>query len=256
VSSLKTKDETREIFDRSASRYPYTIADLKEPRFYRRCMKRMQIALGTMKTSEGYRVLDVGCGTAYFTFLLSKPYKQVVGIDFSKSMMKIAKRSLKGEEAVENIELVLADGKHLPFRNNTFNAVLCLDFLHHLSHVSPAINEMTRVAMLGGKIVAMEPNFLNPLYAIMSLVVNQESLEGFLRSSQGELSRLFQESNLGNIIVKELDLFPQLFLKLRPFPEWLSRFLDRLEELLGNQPTFLFLSSHFAITGKKAKSMA
>lgn len=251
-SLLKSKTETKKIFDESAGAYPYTIADLEEPRFYRRCMKRMQIALGSMNGSKNNKILDVGCGTAYFTFLLSKLYRQVVGIDLSKAMIKTAKRSLKYEGIGREIELVLADGEHLPFKNNTFNAVLCLDLLHHVSDVPSVIGEMVRVAMLDGKIVAIEPNFLNPLYAILCLVANQESFQGFLRSSQRELNQFFQENSLNNIRLKEVDFYPQLSLKLRPFPEKLSRFLDYLEEVLRRQPAFSFLCGHFAIRGKKS----
>jgi len=250
-SLLKSKRRMKKFFDQTAGAYPYTVADLREPRFYRHCMKRMRIALGTTNGSENSKILDIGCGTAYFTFLLSKLNKQVIGIDLSKSMIKIGKRSLTYERTESKIELVLADGEHLPFKNNTFDIVFCLDFLHHVSNVSPVIREMARVAILDGKIVAIEPNFLNPLYAILCLVRNEESFERFLKASRRELGKLFKESNMDNITAKTLDFYPQLFLKLSSFPDELSRFLDYLEELLRRQPAFSFLSSHFAITGRK-----
>lgn len=248
---LSRQKETKEAFDRVAVSYPYTVSDLRNPRLLHRCMKRVRIALGTSTEIKDGRILDVGCGTGYFTIQLSKLYGQVVGIDLSKKMIKIAKISLKYERMREKIELVLADGEYMPVRSNTFDTVLCLDFLHHVSSVPSVVKEMVRVTVLGGKIVAVEPNYLNPLYAILCLFAKQESLKKFFVTSRRELSRLFKGVNMDNVSSKEVDYYPQLLLKLDRFPGNLYRSIDYVEELLRRQSAFSFLCSHFVIMGRK-----
>jgi len=249
---LKSGKEKKTIYERMAVTYPYTVADLKVPRFYRRSMKRMQIALGEKIESEDSKILDVGCGTAYFTSLLSKRFQQVVGIDLSRTMIKIGRRGLTHEEAGGKIQLVVGDGEHLPFRENSFSFVLCTDFLHHVTNVQLIIREMARVAVAGGKIVTTEPNMLSPWYAILCLIRREEeSFKGFFECSMWRLAKFFKQSNLDNIRVREIDFYPQLFLKLRPFPEKLSMFLDYIEELARRQRVSFIFCSHFSIVGKK-----
>jgi len=243
--------ETKEAFDRGAASYPYTVSDLRNPRFLHRCTKRIRIALGTSTENKDGKILDVGCGTGYFTLQLSKLYGEAVGIDLSKKMIKIAEISLKYERAREKVEFIVADGEYMPVRSNTFDTVLCLDFLHHVSNVPSVVKEMERVTTLGGKIVAIEPNYLNPLYAILCLLSKQESLKKFFVTSPRELSRLFKEVNMKNVTSKEVDYYPQLLLKLRRFPDKLYRSVNYFEELLRRQPAFSFLCSHFVITGRK-----
>jgi len=64
-------------------------------------------------------VLDLGCGTGRTIRLLSGRGYKFVGIDISKKMLQIAKRSKQGN-------YVLADVRHLPFSDSTFNAVFSL----------------------------------------------------------------------------------------------------------------------------------
>lgn len=252
VSTLSdSMTSIKKAFNRSATKYPYTIVDLKKPQFYRRCMKRIKIALGAVTEKKTGRILDVGCGTAYFTYMLSKFYTQIVGIDLSENMIQIAKNSLKYSRMRGKIEFVIADGEYLPFKTNTFNVVLCLDFLHHVPDVASIIGEMVRAAIYGGKVIAIEPNFLNPFYVVFCLLVSEESLSKFIRASRRGLRTLFQESNMKDVAIREIDFIPLFFMKLTPFPNILFRLLEYLEKKFGRHPSFSFFSSHFTITGIK-----
>lgn len=243
-------EKIKEAFEKSATRYPYTVFDLLKPQFYRRSMKRAEKALGSEK--EIGRILDLGCGTAYFTSLLTKFYTQVVGIDLSENMIQVAKNSLEHNKMKDGIEFVVADGEYLPFIGGAFDVVLCLDLLHHVPDVASIIREMTRAIRKGGKVVSIEPNFLNPLYVLLCFIASQENLSKFYRASPRFLRKLFTENNIRDISVGDLDYVPQFFLKLTPFPDKLSRFLEYIENLLGRHPTLsFFLSSHFITKGTR-----
>ena len=67
-------------------------------------------------------VVDVGCGTGITTFIMEKELeKNVIGTDFSPSMLRKAKERIR--------YLVQADALHLAFPNNSFGAIICLTVL-------------------------------------------------------------------------------------------------------------------------------
>lgn len=71
-------------------------------------------------SKEGW-VLDLACGTGRHSRPLTQEGFNVVGLDVSSTLLKIAKQ-LQPEA-----QLVKADIRHLPFKENTFSAALSLD---------------------------------------------------------------------------------------------------------------------------------
>ena len=60
------------------------------------------------------KVVDLGCGTGFFTDILASKYKEVIGVDFSKNMLSFAK-----EKSTHDIEWVEADAYSLPFEDES-----------------------------------------------------------------------------------------------------------------------------------------
>jgi len=72
-------------------------------------------------------VLDAGCGTGLITERLRGGGRFVVGVDFSKGMLRRA----KGRLGSRDTDLVLGDVERLPFRPRSFGLVLCLTVLQN-----------------------------------------------------------------------------------------------------------------------------
>lgn len=79
---------------------------------------------------EKWLVLDVGCG-AYFADFSGT----IIGIDPSFKLLKQAK-----------IPVIQATGEKLPFKDNTFMAVVSLTALQNFSDIKQGLLEMKRVA--------------------------------------------------------------------------------------------------------------
>ena len=78
----------------------------------------------------GGRVLDIGCGTGAFVYCLAERGYQVVGVDFSPSMLRAARKSTQGK----SIEFVQGDvTMGLGFPDGNFDLVLSSYVLHGLS---------------------------------------------------------------------------------------------------------------------------
>ena len=75
-------------------------------------------------------ILDVGCGTG-----LSKMLGNVIGIDPSRKLL-----------AQANFSVVEGVAEALPFKDNSFDAVVSVTALHHCTGIRTAIMEIKRVA--------------------------------------------------------------------------------------------------------------
>lgn len=95
----------------------------------------------------GQRVLDVGCGdgSAYAQSLV-KSGIEVHGVDISD--VAVAEAISRGIQAVRG-----SMEEPLPFPNNHFDAVLCIDMILHLFDPEFATQEMLRVLKPGGKLL-------------------------------------------------------------------------------------------------------
>lgn len=88
--------------------------------------------------------LEIGVGSGRVCIpLLRETRLNFVGIDLSKAMLKLAKFKLTchGEKS----SLILADAEHLPFRDETFNLVICVSTLHYFTSPELVLKETSRM---------------------------------------------------------------------------------------------------------------
>src|SRR3989344_7542980 len=111
---------------------------IAEPWSERRKKLIFQEVLDFQKNAKGV-ILDVGCGSGR-NILKGKKY---ICLDFSKKMLKYAKKNSK-----KNILFVRADATELPIKNNSFDNVLYIAILHVIkgkNYRKKALLELRRV---------------------------------------------------------------------------------------------------------------
>ncbi|MDO4911250.1 MAG: demethylmenaquinone methyltransferase [Corynebacterium sp.] len=96
----------------------------------------------------GMKVLDVAAGTAVSTVELGKSGAWVVALDFSLGMLKAGKK--------RQVPKVAGDCLHLPFPDNTFDAVTISYGLRNVEDFRAGLREMARVTKPGGQITVAE----------------------------------------------------------------------------------------------------
>ena len=99
-------------------------------------------------------VLDFAAGTSWASELLSRLAVRTVSIDLSVEMMRRGRQRLAADNRLvfrEQASFVAARGQSLPFANDAFDGVLCMNALHHLPSYATALAEIYRVLKSGGR---------------------------------------------------------------------------------------------------------
>lgn len=117
----------------------------------------------------GDRVLDVGCGPGELAELLHERHAQMVGLDASPAMLKLALRHAPGGS------WVLGEAEALPFRSASFAQVVSNLGILHAADPARALADAARVLRSEGTLVwsgwdASGQDRIAPLQAGMSLV--------------------------------------------------------------------------------------
>jgi malonyl-CoA O-methyltransferase len=93
-------------------------------------------------------VVDLGCGTGFFTNILASKYQQVIGVDFSKNMLEFAK-----EKSTYDIQWVEADAYKLPFDDGSVDVIYSNLMIQWCNPLSDLLKELIRVLKPGGLFV-------------------------------------------------------------------------------------------------------
>lgn len=99
------------------------------------------------RLGSGVRVLDVACGPGHLSRLMHDAGAITVGVDFSKSMVTLARETYPG------LAFEIGDAQNLDFAAGTFDAVVMNFGILHLASPEKAIAEAYRVLGPGGRFV-------------------------------------------------------------------------------------------------------
>src|SRR5947207_12237771 len=116
----------------------------------------------------GDLVLDVGCGHGRHSRPLALTGHRVVGVDVSRRLLSIGRKSTSSSNEFRSIEWVGADATALPFPDRTFDAALSIAVLHHLPSRDDrrlALAELRRVLQPEGKALVSVWSFDAPQIA-------------------------------------------------------------------------------------------
>lgn len=127
-----------------------------KPRTYKITFKedyRLKRLTESLKLKKG-KILDIGCGGGVLTESLYYYFPKVkaYGCDVSKQAISYAKIFGSGRVAYEVIKK-----NKLPYKNNLFDACICLDVMEHILDIDLFLNEVKRVLKKDGKFFLLVP---------------------------------------------------------------------------------------------------
>ncbi len=142
--------KVNDLFAKIAPRYDL-INDLQSFGLHR-YWKRRVIALANLQPGE--RAVDVCCGTGDIALRLGATGAAVVGLDFSKPMLDVARS--RGEAGKRNPKFLEGDAQNLPFDDSTFDVATVGYGLRNLASWERGLEEMWRVTKPGGRLLVLD----------------------------------------------------------------------------------------------------
>lgn len=139
------------VYDKLAKFYDFTFGPALHPGRLR--------AIERMDIQPGERVLEVGVGTGINLSLYPK-HCSVTGIDFSESMLEIA-RERAGRKDSRHVRLLQMDAADLKFADNSFDIVYAPYLISVVPDPVRVAHEMRRVCRPGGRVILLN-HFLSP----------------------------------------------------------------------------------------------
>jgi len=164
------------------------------------------------------RLLDVGCGTGFFTYYFDRMC-DTWGVDNSEELLSMNPVKKK----------LLMSAVNLAFPDDSFDVVFCHALLHHLEHfedMGRVVREMRRVSR--DYVVMLEPNIHNPFMFLFALLVREE--RNALRFSRAYFRQIAVRGGLS--IVDSFSFGMTLPHRMRPWMLPLARLFD-IRHLMG-----------------------
>jgi SAM-dependent methyltransferase len=143
--------------------------------------------VGPAVARAGERLLELGCGEGANLQHLRDSGALRFGVDFSIDKARFARFATAAHT-------VAADAARLPFSDDSFDAVLIRDLLHHVPAPAAVLAEARRVLRRGGRLLLVEPNRASPLILLQAALVPAE--RGVLRSTATRLGALVAAAGL------------------------------------------------------------
>ncbi len=161
---------------------------------------------------RGLKALDVGCGGGFSCEFMAERGVVVSGID--RSAKCILKAREHATERSMKIEYKQALAENIPFCNNTFDVVICVDVLEHVADFHKTVSEIARVLKPNGLFLfdTINRNLRSRLvmiwileYFLKEIPPGIHDWQKFIRPE--ELTKVMQATGFTNIEIKGFDLF-------------------------------------------------
>jgi demethylmenaquinone methyltransferase/2-methoxy-6-polyprenyl-1,4-benzoquinol methylase len=111
-------------------------------------------------------VLDVAIGTAEVALEICRQHAaaRVIGVDFSPAMLKVGKQKIAARQLSNRIMLMAGDGRSLPIRSGSADAVSIAFGIRNIEERSLALQEFYRVLKPGGELYIMEFSYPDGIF--------------------------------------------------------------------------------------------
>lgn len=177
-------------------------------------------------SSARTRWLDAGCGAGTYSHILSRHGFEVVGADYS--LLTLRKAKLRYEASVR---YAVADVRYLPFRDGTFDGVLCFGVMQALAESGEAVRALASVVRPGGEvwIDALNRWCLVHVYDTLRRRLRRRPMHLRYESS-AMLQRLMRSHGLERVRLHWLPILPARLQRFQgliegPAARWVFRFV-------------------------------
>jgi SAM-dependent methyltransferase len=119
----------------------------------------LTVDLERLRVEPGERLLDAGCGEGRHCFGALERGAHVVGLDLDFPSLRAAAGGLRkrGAELGQLGAMLKGNTFSLPFRDDSFDKVICSEVMEHVHDYRAAARELARVTRPGGMVAVTIP---------------------------------------------------------------------------------------------------
>lgn len=104
-------------------------------------IKRIEM-ISSLIRNRGEKVLDIGCGSGILFYELKNKFKNLNGIDL-RDDIGMVKEALNAD--LQSVDLIKGDIFSLPYKDGTFDCIVSMSILEHISELERPIKEIKRI---------------------------------------------------------------------------------------------------------------
>jgi ubiquinone/menaquinone biosynthesis C-methylase UbiE len=177
----------KEIYNRLANNYDKNHFSQNSAAKYAE-ERRFDLICPYLKRSKSLKLLDVACGTGTYLEIARKFGANAVGCDISENMVRICKN-----KGINNV--FVNDYHTLPFKDGTFDLILCINAIHYSDNPKVAMNEIRRVLSKDGTVLFTYFNNLNfrSINSVRKLYKRDQPISKERRYSPFQMKKLLSE---------------------------------------------------------------
>ncbi|MEA1895457.1 MAG: class I SAM-dependent methyltransferase [Euryarchaeota archaeon] len=128
-----------------------------------------------ISTDKRLRILDIGCGSGVYDRTLNTWGHEVIGADYSECVVHKAVEKSNGG----CVQYLVSAVPHLPFKDGSFDSVVCVGVLQYIKNEDIALKDITRVLREGEGIL-----MLITLNSLSLRIIYKKMLNFFLRKEK------------------------------------------------------------------------
>lgn len=115
-------------------------------------------------------IVDIATGTGDVAISMARniPTAQIVGIDLSEEMLKVAQQKIERLSINSNIKLLCENAENLSLASNSFDVVTISFGIRNFKNIDKGLSECYRILREGGSLFVME--FLTPKHKVFNVL--------------------------------------------------------------------------------------
>lgn len=153
-------------FDKRAEKYDDEFEGKLSEKFYNLVTENVML-------SDGFNVLDTGCGTGTILKRLSEKCEiNCFGIDVEEKMLEVA------QQKCPDMDIRLCSCNETPFENSFFDVIVACMAYHHFPEKDKFAAEAARLLKKGGTLYIADPKFPLPVRKLMNTALSIHKIEG------------------------------------------------------------------------------
>ncbi|KAA3619700.1 MAG: class I SAM-dependent methyltransferase [Calditrichaeota bacterium] len=201
-------------------------ADRSKRLFRNELLRHHQLRELLLKSGEFKTLIDIGCGTGYFDFLLSRDGKKITAVDLS------AKRLSLFADTAKKYQIKQVNANLFDISESGFDALISQEVLEHLENYETALKKMHSFLRPGGMALFCVPfnENLEAKTVVDPVTKKRYHTSGHLHSfTQKKLAKSIADQGYEvlkvRLIVNKRSV--KHFTRLRLPVNWITLFIDR-----------------------------